>query len=84
MNAHDLCLIIDNTQGYLREWLQLAQRHKSELTSKLAEMHFRFRMNTLLGFRSTLRRDILNLIAERIDWQEVADHYNTKVEEGTT
>ena len=84
MNASDLCLIIDNTQEYLRDWLHLAGRHKSELTPKLAESHFRFRMSTLLMGRGSLRKDVLNLVTERLDWQEVADHYNLKAKEGTT
>lgn len=84
MNAHDLCLIIDNDQGYLRDWLTLTRSWKGNLTAQTAELHFRFRMKATDMSARSLRKEVLNLITERIKWDEVADHYNTKVKEGAS
>jgi hypothetical protein len=84
MEASDLCLIIDNTQSYLRDWLAMAKPWGGHMTADTAELHFRFRMKATGMSAPGFRREVLNLVTERIDWQEVATHYNIKVQEGTT
>ncbi len=83
-DTFQLCLIIDNTQSYLRDWLALTRLHKGKLTPELAEFHFRFRMKVTTCPSPSLRRDVIDFMCERILWEDVAEHYNTKVAEGAT
>lgn len=80
MDANDFCLIVDNDQSLLHAFLFAARTRG--LNAESAEA-FAF---VLCDFRpmSTMAREITTLCFARVDWSEVANHYNLKVAEGAS
>jgi len=95
MNAHDLCLIIDNDRDYLGTWLHAARaciasgkygwdgRAAYELASKVVPSQ-RHAMGSPTRLTSRFCRDIMLCTLDKIDWSEVAEHYRLKVNEGAS
>lgn len=83
--TYRLKLIIDNDQRYLREWLRLARRFRGKLTADDAERYFRNAVG-LPTIRRTysLRQAVFAECSDVVDWQEIAEHYNTKDSEGAS
>jgi hypothetical protein len=92
MEASDICLLIDNTQLWLATWLNKARSLPQGFNAETAEHFFRcccvHQDATLRAIHSPepykVVETLLDLLTQRIDWQEVADHYNTKVREGAS
>lgn len=85
MDEHSLLLIIDNDRRYLGSFLRRAR-----LPGWGAEAAEEHTMNAVtIGTKGVLltgrlARDIAHAALARIDWDFVADHYETKVREGVT
>ena len=79
----ELCLIIDNDQNFLRQWLIAARLN--DWSPESAEDHAESAVQTTsFTHGASFVRCVARQFFSQVDWQEVYEHYKRKVEEGAT